>query len=100
VGSSIPEAGAGTERLLDDYLISDLWRFHRYFASGWHDDPKEWPFGYDRLRLSSFSPCVAYPLARPNDVLSKPNNIQNIARVLVSLGWHPEGRSWIDSFQI
>lgn len=79
----------GMNRLLDSYLSSDLRRFHECFDSGRHDDPSDWPLGYDRLDLRAFSPCVAWPLAQPNDALAKPTNVQNIARVLVSQGWHP-----------
>ncbi|MCL5027330.1 MAG: hypothetical protein M1531_12710 [Chloroflexi bacterium] len=89
VNCAIPEASSGTLRLLDDYLASDVRCFHQYFASGWHDDPSDWPSGYDRLDLGDFSPCVAWPMADPNDALAKPTNIQNVARVLVSQGWHP-----------
>lgn len=87
--ASIPEASAGTARLLSDYMASGLRRFHEYFESGKHDEPSAWPRTYDRLDLALFPPCVAWPLLRPNTVLADPVNIQNIARVLVAAGWHP-----------
>ncbi len=90
IKASIPEASQGVTRLIDEYLESDLRRFHTCFESGWHDDPKGWPTGYDRLDLNRLPPCVSLPLSSPNDALPKPNNIQNIGRVLVSQGWHRE----------
>jgi hypothetical protein len=89
VAASIPEAGQGVTRLIGEYLASDLRRFHTYFESGRRDDPKDWPTGYDRLDLHRLPPCVSLPLSSPNDALPKPNNMQNISRVLVSQGWHP-----------
>ncbi|MBI4333289.1 MAG: hypothetical protein HY673_18650 [Chloroflexi bacterium] len=86
---AIPEASAGLTRLLKAYLKSPLAAFHSYFYDGQHDVPEEWPYGYDRLDLNALSPCTALPLAQPNHALSIPNNLQNVARVLVSLGWHP-----------
>ncbi len=89
IDAAIPEASAGVMRLIDDYLASDLRRFHLYFESGWQDDPDDWPSGYDRLELNRLPPCVSLPLSSPNDALPKPNNMQNISRVLGSQGWHP-----------
>ncbi|MBI2856900.1 MAG: hypothetical protein HYX95_01150 [Chloroflexi bacterium] len=87
--ASIPDASAGTARLIKEYLSSDLRRFHLYFASGRHDEPAVWPRTYEALDLRSFSPCVAWPLRCPSSVLADPANIQNVSRVLVSAGWHP-----------
>ncbi len=87
---AIPEATRSAQRLLEAYLGSPLRRFHLYFDSGWHDKVEEWPRTYDRLDLSTLPPCVALPLSYPNDPLLVPNNLQNVARVLVSLGWHPK----------
>jgi hypothetical protein len=87
--SVIPISNAGSGRLIDEYLSSDLRRYHVYFNSGWHDDTSDWPNGYDRLDLASVPPCVARPLSNPNDALMKPGNIQNVARVLISQHWHP-----------
>ena len=89
VNSAIPESSRGITRLVKEYMASDLRRFHDYFQSGWQDGPKDWPDGYDRLDLHSLPPCVSLPLSSPNDALPKPNNMQNISRVLVSQGWHP-----------
>lgn len=85
----IPESSKGVFRLLKAYLKSPLRAFHAYFNRGWHDPVEDWPSGYDRLDLNALSPCSALPLAYPNYSLSIPNNLQNVARVLVSLGWHP-----------
>jgi hypothetical protein len=89
VPAHIPDGSAGTLALVQRYRRSALYRFHREFYAGWHDPPEQWPAGYDRLDLRTLPPCVAEPLRRPNDWLLKPTNIQTIARVLWSLGWHP-----------
>jgi len=85
----IPAGGSGTLHLLQRYQRSALARFHREFYAGWHDPPEAWPLGYDRLDLDGLPPCVAEPLRRPNDWLLKPTNLQTVARILWSLGWHP-----------
>ncbi len=87
--TSIPESSRGTEVLLAAYLKTPLRRFHVQFESARQDEPADWPRGYDRVNLRSLPPCVALPLSRPNEALLKPSNLQNVARVLVSLGWHP-----------
>lgn len=87
--AAIPDAGAGVSRLIRQYKASRLRRFHAYYESGRQDDPRDWPETYDRTDLSRFSPCVAWPLLCPNSILPQPSNMQNVARVLVSAGWHP-----------
>lgn len=81
-----PDDGAA---LLRTYLRSPLHAFHDYFAAGHHDNVNDWPGTYDRVNLANLPPCVSLPLSRPNPALSVPNNLRNVARVLVSLGWHP-----------
>lgn len=85
----IPESSNGLTSLLDAYLLSPLHSFHNYFESGYHDPVDTWSRTYDRLNTGNLPPCAGLPLMRPNPALYIPNNICNIARVLVSLGWHP-----------
>lgn len=85
----IPDSTSGSAILLEDYLSSPLRKVHLGYYSGWHDEPRDWGSLYDRLDLSQFSPCTARPLMYPNNALLKPPNIQNVARVLISQGWHP-----------
>jgi hypothetical protein len=44
--------------------------------------------GVRHLDRGRVPPCVAAPLARPNDLLLKPEFIQHVVRYLMSRGWH------------
>jgi hypothetical protein len=87
--SHIPDVTDGASRLLADYLASKLAPFHREFYGTTPHAPAAWPETYDRLPLTDLPPCVATPLAAPNDLLLKPAQIQHVTRVLMSMGWHP-----------
>lgn len=89
VSARIPDATAGVGRLLESYRRSKLAEFHEWYYRVEPDPPPRWPASYDRLELGPLPPCVALPLAHPNDLLLKPANIQNTTRVLWALGWHP-----------
>ena len=52
-------------------------------------DPSSWPKTYDRFELAQVPPCVAAPLAMPNDGLLKPEHLQHVTRFLMSQGWAP-----------
>jgi hypothetical protein len=81
--SKIPIQEEGTTRLLEEYLGSDLRRFHEEFYSvSLHVDA---PFTLpEDLPL-----CVSDLLEWPNDRLLKPAGIQLVTRMLLSFGWHP-----------
>ena len=85
----IPEAGAGMERALAAYLGSRLRAFHDQFYDAQPDLPERWPEGYGRVELGALPACAAEPLARPNDLLLDPTNLQTVSRVLGARGWHP-----------
>lgn len=89
VSTAIPDAAAGTLRLLRDYVRSDLAEIHRDFYVWVPDPPEDWHRTYDRLDLSTLPPCVARVLEQPNDLLLRPAAIQLVVRALLALGWVP-----------
>jgi hypothetical protein len=89
MSAEIPVVTKGTANLLEDYLPSSLADFHRDFHADAADPPSRWSSTYDRLDLASLLPCVAAPLANPNDLLLKPEYVQHVTRYLLSEGWRP-----------
>ena len=87
--TAIPETIVGLSRLLDEYLVSPLAAFHRDFYATLARPSSEWSATYDRLDLETLLPCVAVPLATPNDLLLQPARVQHVTRALMSLGWSP-----------
>lgn len=110
--AALPRREEGMSNLLRRYQESPLAAFHRWYYRVEPDPPELWPRGYDRLNLAELPPCVSLPLSRPNDLLLKPANLQNVLRVLWARGWHPRhvaglvrskyernfgwGRAWYD----
>ena len=85
----IPDGGAGTDALLDEYLVSFLAQFHdRYYAEE-PDPPERWAETYDRLDTGSLPPCVQTILDSPDCLLLHPSGVERVLRVLLALGWHP-----------
>ena len=87
--AQIPVAAAGLELLASDYTRSSLAAFHRQFFATPPHPPSSWPETYDRFDLAQVPPCVAVPLATPNDWLLKPEYLQHVTRFLISQGWAP-----------
>jgi len=85
----IPDVTDGLDGLVVEYERSPLARFHRAFYATEPDDPAAWSYTYDRLDVSALPPCVAAPLAHPNDRLLKPEYLQHVTRYLMSEGWPP-----------
>jgi len=85
----IPDVTDGIARLVSEYERSSLARFHADFHAVEPDDPAAWARTYDRLDLSTLPPCVAAPLAAPNDGLLRPESVQHVTRFLMSDGWPP-----------
>jgi sugar phosphate isomerase/epimerase len=85
----IPEQSDGTTRLLDDYLVSSLRRFHQHYYSSQHDPKDRWPHTYDRTPLETLPPCAREVIEHPNDRLLKPAGMQFVTRSLLAQGWHP-----------
>jgi hypothetical protein len=82
--SVIPDVSTGVATLLARYVASPLAAFHRTFYAV-RRSPEGQP---RRLNLAEVPPCVAAPLARPNDLLLKPEFIQHVVRHLLSRGWN------------
>lgn len=85
----IPEAEEAMESLVDDYLDSDLRKFHYSYFSVAPDSPETWDQTYRRTPVGSLPPCGRFVLENPNDWLLKPAGMQLALRCLMSQGWHP-----------
>ncbi len=86
--ASIPNAADGVSRLVDDYLGSPLAQCHReFYTEGAEEavDSKE----VDQLGRGTVPPCVAACLETPNDLLLRPEYLQNLTRSLLSRDWRP-----------
>jgi len=88
-GVRIPVHDRGTERLMDDYLKSDLCVFHRKFYAIAQGHPELSPQNDDQALLDLLPPCAVHVLTEPNDWLLKPSGMQLVTRCLLALGWHP-----------
>lgn len=77
----LPDISHGMARLLDDYEQSPLARFHAEFRHECqaHELPPAVP--------ATLAPCLVRPLGQPNDLLLKPEYIQNLVRGLLAEGW-------------
>jgi hypothetical protein len=89
VSAEIPIVTKGAANLLEDYRASALAGFHRRFYATEPEPPSRWRGTYDRLNVAALIPCVGAPLEHPNDLLLKPERIQQVTRALMSTGWHP-----------
>jgi hypothetical protein len=79
----IPNVVTGVRALLSAYLPSPLAAFHRHF-----DQDCQSAIGTVARDVPALPPCVASALARPNDLLLKPEHLQHLVRDLVSRGWN------------
>jgi hypothetical protein len=86
--TKIPRHDKGTALLLDEYLSSDLRRFHEDYYSVSHFPEDIWDEGQAPVP-EGMPPCGADLLEWPNDRLLKPAGIQIVTRILLALGWHP-----------
>jgi hypothetical protein len=86
--TKIPRHDKGTARLLDEYLRSDLRRFHEDYYSVSHLPVDHWEKAYAPIP-EGMPPCATDLLMWPNDRLLKPAGIQIVTRILLALGWHP-----------
>ncbi|MEY3481782.1 MAG: hypothetical protein RIQ71_2557, partial [Verrucomicrobiota bacterium] len=87
--AKIPDQTTGTEHLLHHYLGSDLRKFHEFYHSAQHDDPRRWPETYDHTPLNDLPGGARDALRRPNDLLLRPVGMKNVTRSLIQRGWHP-----------
>jgi len=88
--SVIPDGARGWGKVIDDYIASPLYTFHKEFDSIEHEPPEKWADTYWRLDVSSIPPCVANPIRNANPGLLVPTSIQNVCRILYSKGWRPK----------
>ncbi len=82
----LANVAAGVGALVAAYATSPLAGFHREF-----DADRRKPAPQPALDRSALPPCVAAPLARPNDLLLKPEHVQHLVRALLSRGWSAAG---------
>jgi hypothetical protein len=91
ITTEIPENSDGVWNLIQAYLKSSLYAFHRDFDETDQDSPDHWRFTYDRFDDSNLPPCVAQILRDPNPNLLQPTQLQTLIRTLCSRGWwHPK----------
>lgn len=81
---TLPTVTRGVRALLESYCSSPLARFHTAFH-----DARRTSRPLRAIDEGVTPPCVTATLARPNDLLLKPEHIQHVVRVLRSLGWDP-----------
>jgi len=86
--TKIPRHDKGTARLLDEYLSSDLRRFHEDYYSVSHLPAHLREKAYAPIP-AGMPPCATDLLMWPNDRLLKPAGIQIVTRILLAHGWHP-----------
>jgi hypothetical protein len=89
VPAEIPGASCAMERLIADYEVSPLRKFHDDFYAQEHEPPERWPATYDRVPLELWPACGRLIIEQPNDLLLRPSCIRRVVRVLLALGWHP-----------
>ncbi len=87
--TEIPDASRPMKALIKSYLGSRLARFHEWFYSEEHDAAAFWPETYDRTPLDALPACARRVLEHPNDLLLRPGCVEELVRVMLSLGWHP-----------
>ncbi len=91
ITTNIPDCSKGALLLLEEYLHSDLCKFHLDFDKTEQDRPEEWYKTYDRFNLSEVPPCVARAVANPNPALLQPTQVQTLVRTLTGKRWwHPK----------
>jgi hypothetical protein len=85
----IPDCSSGMEALTDQYMRSEVRRFHDWFYSVEPEPPDRWPATYDRVPMSQVPPYVRHVLEHPNDLLLKPSVVRRVVAFLLEEGWHP-----------
>jgi hypothetical protein len=79
----LPDVSAGIARALDRYTRSPLAAFHREFAA----ELRAGGIPADLDVPADLPPCITWSLAQPNDLLLKPEHLQNLVRGLTARGW-------------
>ncbi len=86
----VPEVDEAFDRLIDDYLASEVYEAHREFDSGFQDPHYFWPQTYDRVSSQDLPHCLGESLRVPNPRLLEPTHIQTFVRWFTDRGWHPQ----------
>jgi hypothetical protein len=89
VSGTFPDCSAGMERLVAQYLHSEIRRFHDEYYSVEPEPTEQWPLTYDRVALDGLVPMARYALENPNDALLRPDFVRQIVAGLLARGWHP-----------
>ena len=84
-----PDCSQGMERLVAQYLHSEVRRFHDEYYSVEPEPMEQWPLTYDRVSLDGLVPMARYALENPNDALLRPDFVRQIVAALLERGWHP-----------
>lgn len=79
----LPDISRGVTRLIDEYVRSPLGAFHAAFNRECQEARGE--AGPDVP--ADLPPCIRRPLDQPNDLLLKPEYLQNLVRGLMARGW-------------
>ncbi|MFW6253312.1 MAG: hypothetical protein ACOC41_00135 [Chitinivibrionales bacterium] len=88
-GTHIPEFSDEMLTLVEQYMHSDVRRFHQYFYAQDYHPPERWAQTYDRFSYDSLPDFVSGVLSNPNDSLLTPTGIRNVVRTLMAQQWHP-----------
>ncbi len=88
---NIPTFSDGVDKLIEDYVRSDLFKFHSDMDNTRVDEYYSWHDNYDKFDLKQLPICVAKALKSPNPRLLEPSHIQTLVRVLTGKKWwHPK----------
>lgn len=80
--AALPDVSIGVDALLSSYAASPLAQIHREFnaeRTHLHGVPRHLP--------DDLPPCIALCLEQPNDLLLKPEHLQNLVRLLLARQW-------------
>lgn len=81
--NTLPDISRGVTRLIDEYVQSPLGTFHAAFN-------RECQVARDETGPDvppDLPPCIRRPLDQPNDLLLKPEYLQNLVRGLMARDW-------------
>ena len=81
----LPDVAVGIAVALARYRRSPLAAFHGEFAAELRAESVPEIFDLP----ADLPPCITWPLSQPNDLLLKPEHLQNLVRGLLARGWTP-----------
>ena len=80
--AALPDVSAGVDALISSYVASPLAQLHREFST-----ERALLDGVPRRLPEDMPPCIALCLEQPNDLLLKPEHLQNLVRLLLARQW-------------